>query len=67
MTSLSIAHTSADISRPSLISNLVKRLKRSHADRRTIAELSNLDDRLLDDIGLTRSCIRDSVMAGSHR
>jgi uncharacterized protein YjiS (DUF1127 family) len=67
MTSLSIAHTSADIARPSFIPNLVKRLKRLLADRRTIAELSNLDDRLLDDIGLTRSCIRDLVMTNSWR
>jgi uncharacterized protein YjiS (DUF1127 family) len=67
MTSLSIAHASADIARPSFIANFIKRFARALADRRTIAELSNLDDRLLDDIGMTRACIRGSVMTGSRR
>ena len=34
---------------------------RAVARRRTLAELSRLDDRMLKDVGLTRSTLRDAI------
>jgi uncharacterized protein YjiS (DUF1127 family) len=67
MTSFPIDGTWADTSRPSLITDLIKRIAKLYAQWRTIAVLAHLDDRMLKDIGLTRSCIRGALASGSRR
>ncbi len=43
---------------------IAERLKRAIAERRAIRELSVLDDRSLNDIGLVRGNIHSAVRAG---
>jgi uncharacterized protein YjiS (DUF1127 family) len=45
--------------------NLFAKLKKNVADRRAIRELGALDDRTLQDLGLTRSNIRAAVKGAS--
>ena len=44
-----------------LIMNVFAKLKKYNADRRAVRELGALDDRALQDLGISRSNIRSAV------
>lgn len=45
---------------------IAEKLKNFAANRRAMRELNALDDRTLQDLGISRSYIRSAVLAGSR-
>ncbi len=41
--------------------NIIAKIKKSNADRRAVRELNALDDRALQDLGISRSTIQSAV------
>ena len=64
ITSLTIAAAKpavrASVALAGVVSRVLKRIARAIRNRRDASQLANLDDRMLADIGLTRSDLRDA-------